>query len=346
MLKWLKRILLGIVALAVFAVAGGTIYEQIARSNARATYKPAGKLVDIGGRKMHLDCRGGGTPTVVLEAGLDSNGSLAWSSVHDELAAISRTCAYDRAGIMWSEPKSTPQDGEAVATDLHKLLAASGEKGPFVMAGHSLGGPYLMNYTRLYGDEVAGLVFVDASHADQFQRFKAAGLPMPEMSSGLPQLLAATSWSGVLRLLMPSSAQPGFPAEAAAASRAYIGTSFGSAMKEAEALDRIMAQGGKLRALGDRPLVVLTAAKPMPKEIREQIGFTEANAATQARLWKQLHEEEASWSTRSRHEIVPDAGHYIQFDRPDVVIRAVRDVVGQVRAGRPDVAIPGQRAAA
>jgi len=116
--RWLKRIGLGLVVLLLAATAFGTIYEFNARRQAHEDYPPPGQMVDIGGRRMHLDCRGDGSPTVVLESGLDTNGSLAWDRVHDELAAITRTCAYDRAGIMWSEPKSTPQHADAVAQDL------------------------------------------------------------------------------------------------------------------------------------------------------------------------------------------------------------------------------------
>jgi pimeloyl-ACP methyl ester carboxylesterase len=330
MMIWPKRVLLGLAGLVALIVAGGTIYEQIARHEARTRHEPPGRLIDIGGRMMHLDCRGHGAPLVVLEAGLDTNGSISWSAVHDRLAANVRTCAYDRAGIMWSKSKSTPQDGEAVAMDLHRLLAAAGETGPFVMVGHSLGGPYVMNFARLYGDDVAGIVFVDASHPDQAKRFKSAGMPAAAPSR-TQSLLAALGWSGLVRWMVPPDDFPGIPADASDAAAAYIPTSFGSAWKEVEALDRTLDQAGKLRDLGDRPLVVLTGAKPLPMTVMAQAGFSPAQAATQAAVWKRLHDEEAAWSRRSRHEIVTDAGHYIQFERPDVVIHAILDVVAQVR---------------
>src|SRR5688572_10552988 len=97
-LKWAGRIGLGALALVLLAIIGGAGFEAYARHQARATFKPLGRLVDIGGRKIHVDCRGRGAPTVILEAGLDSGGSLAWSKVHDRIAVGTRTCAYDRAG--------------------------------------------------------------------------------------------------------------------------------------------------------------------------------------------------------------------------------------------------------
>jgi len=107
-----------------------------------------GKLVDIGGRRIQLDCRGTGSPIVIFESGLDINGSLSWSAVHDEIAKTTRACAYSRAGIMWSDPKDGPQNAKTIAEDLHAALAAAGEKPPFVLVGHSLGGPYIMTYTN------------------------------------------------------------------------------------------------------------------------------------------------------------------------------------------------------
>ena len=143
--RWLKRIGLGTVALIAIAVIFGSGYEFVARQRAHTNYPPPGQMVDIGGRKMHLDCRGTGSPTVILESGLDTNGSLSWDKVQDEIAQLTRTCSYDRAGVMWSEPKAEPQDADGVVADLHATLVAAGITGPLVMVCHSLGGPYIMN---------------------------------------------------------------------------------------------------------------------------------------------------------------------------------------------------------
>ena len=130
-------------------------------------------MIDIGGRSIHLDCRGTGSPTVVFESGLDNYGSMSWAKVQDSVATTTRACAYDRAGVMWSDPSDARQNSDAIASDLHGALTAAGESAPFVLVGHSLGGPYVMAYTKKYGKQVAGLVFVDASHPDQVQRLNA-----------------------------------------------------------------------------------------------------------------------------------------------------------------------------
>ena len=104
-----------------------------------------GRLVDVGGHKLHINCTGTGSPTVVLEPGLgEPSTAMAW--IAPDVAATTRVCVYDRAGRGWSESAGAPQDGVQVATDLHTLLDRAGEHGPYVLAGHSAGGLYVLNF--------------------------------------------------------------------------------------------------------------------------------------------------------------------------------------------------------
>jgi len=332
MLRWVKRIALIIGGLIVAAVLAGVGYEQIMRWQAAREFPAQGRLLDIGGRHMQIDCRGDGAPTVVFESGLDTMGSLSWSAVHDAVAATTRACAYSRAGIMWSEPtEKFEPDNEA--RDLHALLLGAGEKPPFVMVGHSLGGPYIMNFTRLYPQEVAGLVFVDASHPDQVERMKQIVGDKMEAGEGLMRTANALSWTGIPRLVAAHTENTTFPARAKLLDDAYLSRSLGSALKEMESLGATLSAAGQLRELGSRPVVVLTAMKPFPPDMLKTVKITPEQGLQVQAVWKELHNEEASWSHHSRHELVPDATHYIQFDRPDVVITAVREVVGDVRSG-------------
>ena len=328
--RLLKRLMVGLVAFLVLAVLVGAGFEYAVRRNAEVTYPPPGEMVDIGGRRMHLDCRGNGSPTVLLESGLDTNGSLSWDKVHDALAAVTRTCAYDRAGVMWSEPKEGPQDAEGVTADLHATLAAAGESGPLVMVGHSLGGPYIMNYTKQYGDDVKGLVFVDCSHPDQMERLPPAIVRQVEVAT-LYKVIDALSWTGVLQLL-PDAPLPGMPERIKLIGKAHVGTSFGASMKEMMSVPVILKQGGELRDLGDRPLVVLVAMQPIPEDQLTAMGLTRQDGEAMQAVWRELTADEATWSTRSRLQLVPDSLHYIQFQRPDLVIEAVTEVVNTVRA--------------
>jgi pimeloyl-ACP methyl ester carboxylesterase len=332
MLRWVKRIALIIGGLIVAAVLAGVGYEQAMRWRAAREFPAQGRLIDIGGRHMQIDCRGSGAPTVVFESGLDTMGSLSWSAVHDAVAATTRACAYSRAGIMWSEP-TEKFEPETEARDLHALLVAAGEKPPFVMVGHSLGGPYIMNFTRLYPQDVAGLVFVDASHPDQIERMKQIVGNKMEAGEGLMKAASALSWTGIPRLVAAHTENSTVPARAKLTGDAYISRSLGSALQEMESLGATLSAAGQLRQLGSRPVVVLTAMKPFPADMLKTLKMSTEQGRQVQVVWKQMHDEEASWSDHSRHELVPDATHYIQFDRPDVVITAVREVVGDVRTG-------------
>jgi len=331
MKRWIKRIALTIGGLIVAAVLVGAGYEQIMRWRAARDYPAQGRLVDIGGRHMQIDCRGSGAPTVVFEAGLDTMGSLSWSAVHDAIAATTRACAYSRAGVMWSEPRAGKFEPDNVARDLHALLIAAGERAPFVMVGHSLGGPYIMNFTRLYPQEVVGLVFVDASHPDQVGRMTQAAGKKMDTGMGLFKTANALSWTGIPRLVAAHTDSPGIPTRAKLAEDAYFSGSLASALAELQSLDATLAAAGQLRQLEDRPLVVLTATKPYPAAMLKGMQMTTEQGRQIQAAWRDMHNDEASWSHHSRHELVPDATHYIQFDRPDVVIAAVRETVGEVR---------------
>jgi pimeloyl-ACP methyl ester carboxylesterase len=327
----LQLVSLGLVALVVLPVAVGSAYEVLSRHWARVKYPPPGRLVDIAGHKLHLDCRGQGEPTVIFEAGLDGYGSLSWTKVHDLVASVTRACAYDRAGIMWSEPKATPQHADAVADDLHALLAAAGEKGSFILVGHSIGGPYSMAYTRKFGEQVAGLVFVDASHPDQAARFAEVTGASEDLTSEAVKIVSKLAWTGIIRLLTTADAEPDVPAHVTEQSRAFASTSLAAVASESTNVDRTLAEAGSLRTLGDRPLVILTGVAPLDDVSLKKENMSRQEDTRRREVWTKLHEDEASWSTRSRHQLLPDSGHYIQFTRPDVVIAAVLEVVNQVR---------------
>jgi pimeloyl-ACP methyl ester carboxylesterase len=332
MKRWLKRIAVSLVALLAVAVLIGASWEAMGRRSATTDHPIAGALVDIGGRRIHIDCRGTGSPTVVLIHGLDTGGAMSWRAVHDPIAKTTRTCAYSRAGIMWSDP-GPALTAKGVAEDLHAALEKAGERPPFVLVGHSLGGPYAMTYTKYFGDQVAGMVMVDASHPDQLERLGKIAPAAGAMPVTAMKVTAALGWTGIVRFVgMRAPAQPNQTAEDARTQAAFISTSIHGAVKELEALPATLAEAGTFRTLGDRPLVVLTAMKPMGKAELAALKVDSAKAHAFKDAWRAMHVEEASWSTRAEHSLVFDASHYIQFDRPDMVIGAVQRVVDGVRA--------------
>lgn len=334
----MKKSVLGIALVTTLAliIAGGVAYEAINKWQAGRDFPPSGKLVDIGDRRLQLDCRGQGSPTVVFESGLDMLGSLSWSAVHDKVAAITRACAYSRAGILWSDSTSGRRDARAIAADLHAVLQQAGEIGPLVLVGHSLGGLYVMAYTQAYSSEVAGLVLVDTTHPDQIARLAETGVPtgMSSSAQNIQEIAARLQWIGLVRAFANAQGtMPHMPSRTDAIMKAYAATSLGPMLAESAALETSLAQAGAARDLGQRPLYVLTAMAPFTVEAQQQMGITSVQASWVKEIWRELHEEAASWSSQGRHESVSDANHYIQFDRPDRVIAAVSTVVGDVRRG-------------
>lgn len=336
---YVRSIICCLSVLIICVTIFGSVYEMNGRYQAAIQFPVIGKLVDIGGRRIQLDCRGVGKPTVIFESGLDLNGSLSWSEVHDQIAKTTRACAYSRAGIMWSDPNDGAQNGKTIAEDLHLTLLNAGEKAPYVLVGHSMGGPYIMIYTKYFGSEVAGLIFVDASHPDQDERFKAiTSLTQPVWLRLIAKAGAALAWTGITRgivvPLLEKSAREywrlrNWPSEAVLA---YIPTSLDSILKETDAFKESLAEAGTIRQLNDRPVFVLTAMGPMSAEVLAYFKLTPVQIQQYQEIWKIMHDEEASWSTQSQHQVVFDAGHFIQFDQPDVVISAVQSVVNRVRA--------------
>lgn len=329
---WLKRIGIGLVMVLATAVLAGSAYEAWARHRAAAEFPAPGILVDIGGRRIHLDCRGSGAPLVVFESGLDLYGSLSWSAVQDSVARITRACSYDRAGIMWSDRSGAARNGAAIASDLHEALKLAGEQGPYVMVGHSLGGPYVMTFAKQFGADVAGVVFVDASHPDQQRRMKEAVGRAIEESMAAPKLAAALAWTGLPRVVAQSIGHAKAPSRANAAMSAHLPLSLRAMLNELAAIDETFAEAGTLRSLGDRPLIVLTAAAPIAASDLARVGLTSEQSQRLQAVWLDLHRDEASWSSRGREIRLEDAHHYIQFERPDAVIDAIREVVEDVRA--------------
>ena len=331
--RWLERITLGAAALGAIALLSGASYERVMRRRTVAAHPAPGRLVDVGhGRRIQIDCRGAGSPTVVLESGLDNFGSLSWVRVHDSIATTTRVCAYSRAGIMWSDPSDAPFDMTSETRDLHDALIAAGERAPYVMVGHSIGGPYVVAFTHAYPSDVKGLVFVDASHPDQFARFRDVTGKYLAPPPGEVKLGAALAWTGLVRLLPAGGTPASWPVETGSVAPSFLPLSVGGLAKETEAIPATLDAIRTMRELGDRPLVVLTAGREQPQSALQQMGITREQGMRIRDAARVLHDDQASWSRHGRHELVPDASHYIQFDRPDVVIRATRQVVAAVRA--------------
>jgi pimeloyl-ACP methyl ester carboxylesterase len=202
-----------------------------------------------------------------------------------------------------------------------------------VLVAHSIGGPYAMTFTKYYGSDVVGLVFVDASHPDQVKRFREV-TSMTLAQATKPLKVAATlGRTGFVRAMAGRmGGVPNEPDVTTRATAAYSPTSLKAMLKEVDALDTTLAEAGTIRQLGDRPVFVLTAGAPPSADDKKTMQMNDAQAKRYVELWDAMQADETAWSTRGQRQVVPDATHYIQFDRPDAVIKAVRTVVDSVRA--------------
>ncbi|HZI74994.1 MAG TPA: alpha/beta hydrolase, partial [Gemmatimonadales bacterium] len=160
-LRAIGRTLAALVGLIVVLGLVGASYESAAEAADVRAYPPPGQLVDVGGYRLHINCTGTGSPTVVIESGWGDM-SAAWGWVQPEVAKTTRVCTYDRAGMGWSEASPEPRVAREYAKELHTLLANAHETGPYVLVGHSMGGFTVLVYAHDYPADVSGLVLVDS----------------------------------------------------------------------------------------------------------------------------------------------------------------------------------------
>jgi pimeloyl-ACP methyl ester carboxylesterase len=321
--KWGKRILLALLGLLITAVLTGVVYEQISRSNFNKKFTPPGQMVDVGGHQLHFISKGTGSPTVVFEAGLDAAGSLAWRAVQDSVAQFTKTIAYDRAGVLWSQRGKGPKTGSQIAEELHALLQNAGHEGPYILVGHSLAGITLRPFLDKYRAEVAGLVLVDASHPEQLDRFPEQAKKM--MQQPPSWLLKVIAEIGLVRLVTQNQQLPGSNIQDGA--EQVINGRMPLSMKgvadeigNLPALAKESQQAGKLDSL---PLIVLTANTPdRYKEFPDTTIGKEV-----AKIWMELQKDHLNLSTQSEHILANESGHYVQFDQPELVIEAIKSLV-------------------
>ena len=314
---FLRRALLGFVAMAALCGLAGICYQSIAISRDRRLYPMPGQLIDVGGYKMHIDCMGNGTPVVVLDSGLGDS-YVSWRRVQPKIAQFTRVCSYDRAGLGYSDFTPHARTSRQIAEDLHTLLQHAGISPPYILCGHSMGGLEVRVYASLYRGEVAGMVLVDSSHPEQMKRFPPAVNDLDASDLRQQEFLAAITPFGIPRLL-------GFCGKDVEIRAAEC--NFKSALesvREMRALPESAAQTAATSSLGVLPLVVLSHDPDSP-----QPGLPEDLVKPLNHVWSQLQDELARLSTRSTHVIAKNSGHSTQLDRPDLVIDAVHEIVQQ-----------------
>jgi pimeloyl-ACP methyl ester carboxylesterase len=317
LLRTAALVLVGLVTL--LAVAGGT-YQSIA-SRAEARRSPeAGQLVDVGGYRLKINCTGHGSPTVVLEAGL-SDVSVEWRHVQPEIARFSRVCSYDRAGYGGSDAGPMPRTSAQIAHELHALLQRAGEAPPYLLVGSSFGGYSVRVFNGEYPDQVVGIVLADATQEDQYELLPAAWGRIYD--SMLNRYKTQARWApfyidlGVARLTLRL--------EGDVSDESYLILQSKYLRARASELEMIKTSAEQARAAGyiaDKPLIVLTGG-----ENSDSMGLSKQDFDDFHRIWvDELQARLAHLSTKGKQIIIPDSGHDIPSERPDMVVKAVRDI--------------------
>lgn len=312
-----------------------TIYEAVATANERARFPPPGRLVDVGGYRLHLRCDGRGSPTVVLESGggMTSN---EWELVQPEIAKFTRVCSYDRRGLGWSE-SGPPGDPVEV---LHRLLTTAAVSGPYAIVGHSYGSGLALRFAYRFPNEVQGMVLAAASYPDEeVQRIAADRSEQDERYS---QIYAWTTRTGLLRITperyLPEILRVYFgllrrylPPKTAECEIAFLHqtrhvqafhTERGWPTPK-EGMEEVAACK---RGFGDMPLVVLSEKWVYSPDPGEQ-------ETAEARREEERQRRLAGMSSRGR-KLDLESGHLIPLESPAAVVDAVRGVVLTSRSGR------------
>jgi pimeloyl-ACP methyl ester carboxylesterase len=287
-----------------------------------------GKLVDVGGRKLHLHCSGSGSPAVVLVAGGGAY-SIDWALVQPRVSATTRVCSYDRAGLGWSDEGPADETVEQTVSDLHALLQRAGERGPYVLVGASIGGIYIRAYQRAFPSDVAGLVFSNSANR--------VGLAV-KGANGLLWDLSEDQIRAAFPLPPPPGPAPsreGDPFDRLPADLQAVRLEFDIALWKKwtnapegpsilswrkEFLREFDETESGPPPLGALPVAVI-ASDPLAADPAHR---TRDGAA--ARL--------AFLSTNTTFVVAAGSGHEIHLYQPDTVVRAIDALVGGIR-GKP-----------
>jgi len=312
---WLRRIVVGLLAGTLLLAAAGFLYENIAEARDRRFNPMPGNLVGINGRKMHINCTGNGNPTVVLDSGLGDS-YISWRKVQPQIAKFARVCSYDRAGIGYSDPSPEPRTSKVIAQELHALLQTAAIPAPYVLVGHSMAGYDVRLFASLYRNEVVGLVLVDASHPDQDARLPLELKNFEGTELRESEFLTFTMPFGFPRLINLCEDDP----MARAAECNFHSAREGLA--EMKAFHESARQTASTGSLGDMPLAVLSHDPDKPSSELPPDLAKATNAA-----WEKMQEDLAHLSVRGTQAIAKNSSHYIQLDRPDIVVNGVREVI-------------------
>jgi pimeloyl-ACP methyl ester carboxylesterase len=319
-MRRLRHVLLTIATLIAMLAIVGAGYQQIGtRMDARRSPE-AGRLVDVGGYRLKINCAGGGSPAVILESGLgDILGE--WQRAQAQISNFTRVCSYDRAGYGESDAGPLPRTSSQISSELHALLQNAGEHPPFILVGHSFGGYNVRVFNGQYPNEVAGVVLADSTQEDQYEL-----LPSAWRQLGASQL---TRWQSQAEW-MPLQINLGIARlrfRKLLGKDGYLILQSKYLKARASELQEIQTSAAQARAagmIGNKPLIVLTGVK---QDDALKNALSSEDFVRFQQIWvRTLQPRLAQLSTRGEQVILPDVGHDIPGERPEAIVNAVRKV--------------------
>ncbi len=325
-----QTIVYGLCILLIGAVSG-LVYQSYSEARDLTRFPPPGTLIEIDGRLMHIHCQGVGSPTVVVEQGAGSM-SAAWTEIHAEVAQVTRVCAYDRAGLGYSEPIDRPLRAEEVATTLAQLLEARGIDDDLVLVGWSAGGLYVREFFQRNKQRVTGMVLVESSHEQQAIRMPED----PPVSDMFVQMMKVMGPIGLLRLSGLIEGQTSGLALTEETEQRLIALynqshSLASILNENVGLQLDMKSETPPIHLGNLPLTVISRGRPIVEYEGMPENVTLESMQELRRKWYELQSELLDLSTNSRHIIASKSGHSVHADEPRLLIDSIVDMVNQLR---------------
>ena len=317
---WLRKVPLTILGLLTIVAIIGAGYQRVGSHMDDRRAPEPGHLVNVDGRQFQINCAGSGSPTVILESGLGDI-LTEWQPVQAQISKFTRVCAYDRAGYGGSDAGPQPRTSRQIAVELHRLLQSAGERAPFVLVGHSFGGYNVRVFNGQYPNEVAGLVLVDSVQEDQYELLPSAWKQVG--ASQLSRWQSQATWMplqielGIARLR--------FRKLLGADSYLILQSKYLKARtSELEQIEISGTQAHAAGMIGDKPLIVLTGVQ-QDDALKKALSAEDFVRFQQ--VWvRTLQPRLARLSTRGKQEILPDVGHNIPAERPEAIVKAVREV--------------------
>lgn len=311
-----KKIRLLIVIILLLII--GSIWQAImVHLENRESVHP-GDLINISGHDMHIFSKGAGSPSVVFTVGSGTPNSYTdYYFIQEEISKYTRTITYDRPGYGWSESTTIPRTIDEQVKDLHQLLEKAGEKPPYILVGHSLSSLEVIRYAQVFPEEVSGIVLIDGGNPEYYSNYnQSIAIAFNYFLEGARRcgIVRALGSIGILTPMVGESTRyKGLPKELAEIDRRQFYKNLGSAKNRSE-IKNMNANANKVIEggnIGDIPLIILTSGGE--------------------KAWESSQRELKAWSNNSKQEIVEGAGHYIHWDKPDIVTNRIKELVQRER---------------